>query len=703
MLCRFIFWSWALILGMGSAVRAAEIQEIEPSRENGVSRAVIVDDVPLAHTAQLLPLDSAGGIVGKGQAARQCNQLLDHLAAVLAEARSGLDQLVKVNVYVTDPKYSGDFIAVLAQRLKGARHPAITLIDCALPHADALVAVDAVATTALDPGRAVRAIRSPKSYPLDGIAVTIMPGGTRVYVAGQAEKAATLAEATQKTLQGLRATLNWLGQNDSQVVQLKAFLKPMAEASAVRAEMARFFGKQPLPPVVFVEWKMDLPIEIELIAWGGKDQAGEPVEYLTPPGMTASPIYSRVARINHSKSIYISGLCSPRQPNATAEVKAVFADLGKLLQQTGSDFRHMVKATYYVSTEAASRQLNELRPDYYDSKRPPSASKAMIASGAADVCGLVLDMIAVPAITDDRPEYGPPEFGHGLTPAEAEKGWISLFDGKTAFGWTGSKVADSGLVGGASTTEFGDCDVKGAADQPGTITLGGKEMRLPAGAFRLPSIRALGKIRLGEGIKLKSLTVRPLGLQPLFNGKDLTGWQRIDRPSLPEEKQPTWKVIDGALQATGGPGAVEYKERLFGDLVLQLDVKTRVRHANGGVFFRSIPGDFMNGYEAQVYNRGESGDPARPARYSTGALDDRQLARRLVSRDGQYFRMTIIARGPHLATWVNGVQLTDWTDERPKQANPRQGLRVEPGTIQLQAHDPGTAVEFRNIFAGEFK
>ena len=32
--------------------------------------------------------------------------------------------------------------------------------------------------------------------------------------------------------------------------------------------------------------------------------------------------------------------------------------------------------------------------------------------------------------------------------------------------------------------------------------------------------------------------------------------------------------------------------------------------------------------------------------------------------------------------------------------NPRQGRRTEPGTIQLQAHDAGTDIEFRDIRIG---
>jgi hypothetical protein len=59
--------------------------------------------------------------------------------------------------------------------------------------------------------------------------------------------------------------------------------------------------------------------------------------------------------------------------------------------------------------------------------------------------------------------------------------------------------------------------------------------------------------------------------------------------------------------------------------------------------------------------------------------------------------MTLIATGPHIATWVNGVQVIDWTDNRAPDDNARNGLRLTPGPIQLQAHDRNTDVEFTNI------
>jgi hypothetical protein len=45
--------------------------------------------------------------------------------------------------------------------------------------------------------------------------------------------------------------------------------------------------------------------------------------------------------------------------------------------------------------------------------------------------------------------------------------------------------------------------------------------------------------------------------------------------------------------------------------------------------------------------------------------------------------------------------VTDWVDDRPGDDNPRQGLRTEPGTIQLQAHDPQTDVEFLSVKAAD--
>ena len=73
----------------------------------------------------------------------------------------------------------------------------------------------------------------------------------------------------------------------------------------------------------------------------------------------------------------------------------------------------------------------------------------------------------------------------------------------------------------------------------------------------------------------------------------------------------------------------------------------------------------------------------------------------MVADDLKWFHKTLIADGPRIAAWVNGYQVSDWTDEREPHENPRNGLRLEPGTIMIQGHDPTTDISFRNLRIAE--
>jgi hypothetical protein len=139
----------------------------------------------------------------------------------------------------------------------------------------------------------------------------------------------------------------------------------------------------------------------------------------------------------------------------------------------------------------------------------------------------------------------------------------------------------------------------------------------------------------------------------------------------------------------------------YGDFLLQLQCRVDADGINSGVFFRSIPHDFQNGYECQIQNSYKDNDPTKPADFGTGGIYRRSPARRVLSKDHKWFYLTLAATGPHIAAWVNGYQVTDWTDTRPPDENPRKGLRTKPGTIILQAHDATTNVRFKNLKIAE--
>jgi hypothetical protein len=199
----------------------------------------------------------------------------------------------------------------------------------------------------------------------------------------------------------------------------------------------------------------------------------------------------------------------------------------------------------------------------------------------------------------------------------------------------------------------------------------------------------------GSKLSLRNVKMKPGGMRPIFNGKDLAGWKKYEGDKA-RAKSDFTVTKDGWLHMKNGPGDLQ-TEGQYDDFVLQLECKTNGKGLNSGVFFRCIPGQYQNGYEAQVHNLYKDNDRSKPTDFGTGAIYRRVPARKVVADDNEWFTMTVVAQGKHIATWVNGYQTVDWTDNRPAHDNPRQGSRTAKGHISFQGHDPTTDVHFRNI------
>ncbi len=364
------------------------------------------------------------------------------------------------------------------------------------------------------------------------------------------------------------------------------------------------------------------------------------------------------------------------------------------------------------------------------------------------------------------------ELTPGLEKYEVFAGWLSLFDGKTLYGWKaesnvnwhvkdGEIRADKGAMGLLRTTsQFDDFEIrlefkstpttnsglflrtsprpKDPADDCFELNIAQTDQNpFPTGSlvFRVQATvdlepdqwncyravaednrlrvwvndqqtldytnpKPLGRGFIGlqfrEGaIAFRHIALKPLNQKRLFNGRDLSGWNT--------EKKMTSQfsvTVAGELEMKGGKGQIESIDQ-FGDFVFTTQCKTNSAGLNSGVFFRCIPGDLMNGYESQIQNGFKDNDRANPLDCGTGGIFRRQNARFVVANDQEWFTKTIVATGPHMAVWVNGFQVSDWTDKRNPDQNPRKGLRLRKGTIILQGHDPTTDVLFKAIRSKE--
>ncbi len=215
--------------------------------------------------------------------------------------------------------------------------------------------------------------------------------------------------------------------------------------------------------------------------------------------------------------------------------------------------------------------------------------------------------------------------------------------------------------------------------------------------YRDPMPLPAGRIGLQHNqgrAAFKNIRIRPLGLKPLLD-QELSQWQTF--PSKPGK----FEVTDsGELRVTGGRGQIESKDK-FGNFVALVEAKTQSQKLNSGLFFRCIPGSDMNGYECQINHGIENNNPLKPLDCGTGGIFRRTNARIVAADDKQWFSMLLVADGLQCSAWVNGLQVTDWRDDRPADDNPRNGSRTAAGSLMLQAHDPTTDILFRQVNATE--
>lgn len=199
------------------------------------------------------------------------------------------------------------------------------------------------------------------------------------------------------------------------------------------------------------------------------------------------------------------------------------------------------------------------------------------------------------------------------------------------------------------------------------------------------------KIALTMLLALAPLGAAEEGWTSLFNGKDLTGWK-------PNENVETFSVKDGAIVAHGPRSHCFYvggfHHHTFRNFELKVDVMT-LPGSNGGVYIdteyqaQGWPG---KGFEVQVNNT-YARDPRK-----TGSLYEVKDNGAEVARDNQWFTEDILAEGDTITVKVDGKVVSRWTQPADWGGTKDfPGRRIQPGTIALQGHDPGSTVFYKNI------
>ncbi len=179
------------------------------------------------------------------------------------------------------------------------------------------------------------------------------------------------------------------------------------------------------------------------------------------------------------------------------------------------------------------------------------------------------------------------------------------------------------------------------------------------------------------------------GFVPLFNGKDLDGWQG---------DAGLWKVVDGAIVGSTHEKTLKANSFLsttksYSDFVLR--VKVKLENHNSGIQFRSEQlADFaVAGYQADVAEKDYFGMLYEERKrgflpYWNALTKEERAAINALDKKGDFNQFEITVQGNHIKMSVNGTVTCDFDD--PEGA--------KSGIIGLQLHaGPPMRVSFKDI------
>jgi enamine deaminase RidA (YjgF/YER057c/UK114 family) len=116
----------------------------EQHLDNDLCQAVIAGDTIYLRGQIGQDLDTSEN-VGVGDVAAQAEQAMTNIDQLLREAGSALQDIVKVTVYLVDPRYREPVYRVMGRWLKGVYPVSTGLVVSALARPEWLVEIDAIA------------------------------------------------------------------------------------------------------------------------------------------------------------------------------------------------------------------------------------------------------------------------------------------------------------------------------------------------------------------------------------------------------------------------------------------------------------------------------------------------------------------------------------------------------------------------------
>jgi hypothetical protein len=176
-------------------------------------------------------------------------------------------------------------------------------------------------------------------------------------------------------------------------------------------------------------------------------------------------------------------------------------------------------------------------------------------------------------------------------------------------------------------------------------------------------------------------------LAPLFNGKDLSGWEAVSGPA------DVWEWKDGKVVCKGGKGGWLCTKEQYGDFEIEVEYNCP-KDGNSGVFIRAPREGHTSklGMEIQILDDdAEIHKNIKPFQHTASIYGVVAPSKPAQKKAGEWNTMRIRCKGDQVTITLNGEKVVDadMSAYEDLKGRPRKGY------IGLQNH--GSGLEFRNV------
>ena len=204
------------------------------------------------------------------------------------------------------------------------------------------------------------------------------------------------------------------------------------------------------------------------------------------------------------------------------------------------------------------------------------------------------------------------------------------------------------------------------------------------------------------------------GFVSIFDGKTLQGWEE-----MPAVEQKAWTVKDGVIFGDGdkGRGYLVYENHELADFEMTFSYRFPKQKGNSGLNLRARKDETgkreFQGYHVDLGHVGigkqvlGAWDFHTPGRKEHACFrgdrlvideNDQPTVTKIAGavtaddiRKGDWNHVHVIVKGNTFKFSINGKPASEFTEHLP------QAKRLHKGMIQLQLHDPGMTVEYKDL------